>query len=1582
MRSKISETNETNNSNDQMVSNNQNEEKRETNVETDVKLSEEDKRANYDIFGSIKPLLVPITLSMILVIVYIKLVHKDSTGKSIESSKNRPPIDSYYLMTMIIIILIITTFLLVLFVWLRCYKVIFCWLFISISLILTILSSKIFGEIVYAMNIPFDLITSYLFLWNYVIIGVICIFWMGPEILQKFFLIMNSCMTSVVILFILYGWPVWILLGVLVIWDIVAVLCPFGPLRLLIKTLETQKKKDGKPMTFPPGLLYSTVITSVFNSVYILAVADKDNNIQSVGNKETEIKPMDTSIKEGNKSNNETKTKNRPKLGLGDFVFYSVLMGMASTYSDFNLLIACYLAIIVGLGLTLICLTILKIPLPALPISITLGIIIFKLSENGIPNDLLKKLEYGFVFNRLEPKSRCERRLFCVQLDLFRVIWISGSNNIEGVINMKDIQEVRIGTNLKSDNKSDESKNHFFAIYYGKKFRLKEMICFANTLNDIELWFQGIKFLRQTQLRAPYHSRIDVMLRREFTEFSRNQCNNNIVYLKDMKAFLAKIHFKLNNEELKKRFHEVDKAFVNQLDFEGFSTFFLNLMNTDSNKFLSEHIGQYCCDGKRVTLQEFVNFLRKEQNIQDMSESVASDIIKEYLLDPLRHYEIDPYFAINEFIDYLFSKQNSIFDPKYETVYQDMSHPLSYYFIATSHNTYLSGDQFKSESSVECYARSLQMGCRCIELDCWDGPDGKPLIYHGMTLTSRIRFIDVITTIKRHAFTSSQYPLILSIENHCSLKQQQYMASAFREVFGDLLLTQQVDANEEIMPSPNQLKCKIIHKKLTKSIDDKPLNSPKEESNSDIDLDISNSIKNGILYIEDPNEKKWKLQYFVLTRDKLYYVEPKAEDEREDLEEEEDTIYGTRDSVQFYEDSAYELHFGETWFHGKLKGGRGEAKSLLQKYLDVDNNDGTFLVRDCESNPSDYSLSFIYQNNIHHSRIFHNIENNQKIYKLNKWVPFTSLYELITHYQTHPLRSQKFNQLFLTTPVPPPNSHEDKEWFYKNMTRSYAEDMLRRLRNDGAYLVRPSEKSHSEEDNLFAISFRAENKIKHCRIRREGRLYVIGSAEFGSLTELIEYYEKNPLYRKVKLKFPVTEENIRILGGEPDLESQSNYTNPKGSTIKVMACYDYQAKNDEELSFSTGDIITNVVKQDHGWWRGDLKVDGITRIGCYFPSNFVEEIEDDLEVKTFDSNKLSLDLKHGFIELDSTTLISNIQNKSREWVFRLGSLDISAQNEDELKDWINKIQETIQLNKVKQLSRVYPKGSRLDSSNYDPTRMWNCGLQLVALNYQTPDKAMQLNEAMFMQNGRCGYVLKPQYMFEDNFNPYEKPTDFHNFNPIVLTVRVISARNLRKALKGIVSPSIEIEIIGVDYDCRKCMTRVVQDNGLNPIWSSETFVFNITCPQLAFIRFLVCHLDTFDDSSFVGHSTLPITCLRTGYRSIQLKNEYSEELELSTLLIHIDIRKANENNIKASVDMLRHVSENLCKMIYESEKSGNEEEAKKHKSILQKVEEQLKNKTSDSKRFISLELNNRHDFKLINELSIVNKVRKTRVDSK
>lgn len=118
-------------------------------------------------------------------------------------------------------------------------------------------------------------------------------------------------------------------------------------------------------------------------------------------------------------------------------------------------------------------------------------------------------------------------------------------------------------------------------------------------------------------------------------------------------------------------------------------------------------------------------------------------------------------------------------------------------------------------------------GCRCVELDCHDGNDGEPEVFHGMsktTFNNRLKFKDVIEEIKKYAFPTatngiaSDYPLCLSIENHCSKKQQDKMAVILQTILGDQLLKEeimQIGKPIKTNPSPAELKNKIFLKGKT-----------------------------------------------------------------------------------------------------------------------------------------------------------------------------------------------------------------------------------------------------------------------------------------------------------------------------------------------------------------------------------------------------------------------------------------------------------------------------------------------------------------------------------------------------------------------------------------------------------------------------------------------------------------------------------------------------------------------------------------------------------------------------------------------
>ena len=183
-----------------------------------------------------------------------------------------------------------------------------------------------------------------------------------------------------------------------------------------------------------------------------------------------------------------------------------------------------------------------------------------------------------------------------------------------------------------------------------------------------------------------------------------------------MKAFLTRNNYKLPNNRLKEYFQEVDVKRTGEIGFDGFTTFYHNLIY--DNKIFCEYFASYSNDRKKITSQEFRQFLANEQkdfNIEDIKS--VETLMKDFLNDSKRDSDVNSElsFTIKDFMNYLFSKQNEIWDSSHDAVNQDMNRPLTHYWIASSHNTYLTGDQVKSESSTDAYARCLRMGCRCIE---------------------------------------------------------------------------------------------------------------------------------------------------------------------------------------------------------------------------------------------------------------------------------------------------------------------------------------------------------------------------------------------------------------------------------------------------------------------------------------------------------------------------------------------------------------------------------------------------------------------------------------------------------------------------------------------------------------------------------------------------------------------------------------------------------------------------------------------------------------------------------------------------
>ncbi|XP_049917797.1 1-phosphatidylinositol 4,5-bisphosphate phosphodiesterase beta-2 [Epinephelus moara] len=226
-----------------------------------------------------------------------------------------------------------------------------------------------------------------------------------------------------------------------------------------------------------------------------------------------------------------------------------------------------------------------------------------------------------------------------------------------------------------------------------------------------------------------------------------------------------------------------------------------------------------------MTKDNFTKFLNEKQRDSRLNEELFPRLRQDQIKALMDKYEPCSANSNRSLISpegllfFLMGPETSVVMQDKLAKCQDMTQPVPHYFIKSSHNTYLTAGQFSGVSSPEMYRQCLLSGCRCLELDCWKGkpPDEEPIITHGFTMTTEILFKDVIEAIAESAFKTSQYPVILSFENHVdSVKQQEKMANYCKTIFGDALLTDPLDKYPlkpgQQIPSPSELMGKILIK--------------------------------------------------------------------------------------------------------------------------------------------------------------------------------------------------------------------------------------------------------------------------------------------------------------------------------------------------------------------------------------------------------------------------------------------------------------------------------------------------------------------------------------------------------------------------------------------------------------------------------------------------------------------------------------------------------------------------------------------------------------------------------------------------
>ncbi|XP_023113743.1 1-phosphatidylinositol 4,5-bisphosphate phosphodiesterase eta-2 isoform X1 [Felis catus] len=839
----------------------------------------------------------------------------------------------------------------------------------------------------------------------------------------------------------------------------------------------------------------------------------------------------------------------------------------------------------------------------------------------------MSAMQAGTQMVKLRGSSKGLVRFYFLDEHRSCIRWRPSRKNEKAKISIDSIQEVSEGRQSEIFQRYPDGSfdpNCCFSIYHGSHRESLDLV--SPSGDEARTWVTGLRYLMagisdEDSLARRQRTR-DQWLKQTFDEADKN--GDGSLSIGEVLQLLHKLNVNLPRQRVKQMFQEADTDdHQGTLSFEEFCAFY-KMMSTRRDLYLL--MLTYSDHKDYLDAADLQRFLEVEQKMTGVTLESCRDIIEQF--EPCPENKSKAVLGIDGFTNYTRSPAGDIFNPEHHGVHQDMTRPLSHYFITSSHNTYLVGDQLMSQSRVDMYAWVLQAGCRCVEVDCWDGPDGEPIVHHGYTLTSKILFKDVIETINKYAFVKNEYPVILSIENHCSVIQQKKMAQYLTDILGDKLDLSSVSGEDATMlPSPQMLKGKILvkGKKLPANIS-------------------------------------------------------------EDAEEGEVSD----------EDSADEIDEDCKLLNGDAATNRKRVENIAKRKLDSLMKESK--IRDCEDT-NDFTVSTLPPS----GKLGHKAEGKK------------------------------------------------------------AEDGVESGEDTGG----------SRRNNRTLMSSFSKRKKKSSKLKKA-----------ASMEE----------------------------GGE-DLESQGSQGRGASRQKKTV-----------KLSRALSDLVK------------------------YTKSVGIHDVE---------------------AEVASSWQVSSFSETRAQQILQQKPAQYLRFNQH-------------------QLSRIYPSSYRVDSSNYNPQPFWNAGCQMVALNYQSEGRMLQLNRAKFSLNGNCGYVLKPQCMCQGVFNPNsEDPLPGQLKKQLVL--RIISGQQLpkpRDSMLGdrgeIIDPFVEVEVIGLPVDCNKEQTRVVDDNGFNPMWE-ETLVFTVHMPEIALVRFLVWDHDPIG-RDFIGQRTLAFSSMMPGYRHVHL-----EGMEEASIFVHVAI---------------------------------------------------------------------------------------------
>lgn len=447
------------------------------------------------------------------------------------------------------------------------------------------------------------------------------------------------------------------------------------------------------------------------------------------------------------------------------------------------------------------------------------------------------------ALTKVTKKKSTKRITLCLDPDSAKIWW--DRNRLSKSIYIDDIKEIRTAEDIRQyrlDAGLPESvERRFLSVIYTvpDKSGTKVLHLIADDDKSFQQWVQALETISKHRqdfamslmsfndkaVRAYWGREMDKQLGK-----GRSPEEEHIDFA-GVERVCRSLHIHVSSAELRRNFDTVkgkgassddlpsSQSRVPRLNFDEFLEF-VRLMKTREDIRRLYQVRAEDRDGG-MTKGEFLQFLRQVQreNVDDdlaYWESVFARFARKGrpkdAEKPAAGAEDGLTMSEAAFASFLTSTSNLVIPKAKEPQEFVLDRPMNEYYISSSHNTYLLGRQVAGISSVEGYISALMRGCRCVEVDCWDGPDGQPIVVHGHTLTTSISFLEVIKTINRYAFVKSRFPLWISLEVRCNLTTQAIMAKTMIDVFGEKLVLAPLDPSSDRLPSPSELMDRILIK--------------------------------------------------------------------------------------------------------------------------------------------------------------------------------------------------------------------------------------------------------------------------------------------------------------------------------------------------------------------------------------------------------------------------------------------------------------------------------------------------------------------------------------------------------------------------------------------------------------------------------------------------------------------------------------------------------------------------------------------------------------------------------------------------